>query len=1039
MKKNRSSGLWRGLTTTAASLLVISISVSSLANARAAFINARLGTTNYQIINTDSESDGIYHESEFSSLTELLAAKEEVATQLSAEGSVLLKNENAALPLDKGSEEVTLWGLNSANPVLGGLIGSSVVVSTTEDQTAYGIREALDTRNFTVNQDMMDFYDSDELAPYLMKASFFGQEQYGHSLTPAFSATYENPSSYNVGEAPPELYTDELLATADGTVAVVVISRDSSEAADYSTEMVADGDDSFTVPLALSDYEKSMIELAKQHSTKVVVLINADNPMELEELKNDSDIDAILWVGLPGMYGFLGVADILSGDANPSGHLSDTYAIDSTSAPAMANFGVYTYTNSSTATTGAELTTANKADWYVVENEGIYVGYKYYETRYEDSILGSGNAIDTTGSSTGSAWSYANEISYPFGYGLSYTTFEQELVSVEVDLNGVGTAVVNVTNTGNVAGKDVVQLYVQAPYIAGGVEKSAIQLLDFGKTQLLEPGASETVTIEFDPQYIASYDETAVKANGTAGAWVLDEGDYYFAVGNGAHEALNNVLANKLGSSDGLVTVNANETINAANALKWTLDERDIETFSVNVENVLQDCDINNLIPDTVEYTTRSDWTKGWETIETLTPTDEMMVGLTNNTYSLSANGDGVTWGEDNGLKLVDFIILDEDGNYAGVVDYDDPQWDLLMDQVTLEEAVNFIENAGDNDYEEIPSISQPIAYAQDGPNGFVYDQVAGYYVRWNESQSDQPTYVSESDEYSTYSMASMPTAPVVASTFNKELVEREGEIFGEDGLWANISTIIGPGMNLHRSVYCARNHEYYSEDSMLTNLMGVAVCTGGSNKGLIMQPKHLAFNHQEMNRSGMSTFFTEQAGRENELRGFQGAMTTNAAKSVMTAFNRVGTVFVGASSAIQEHIAREEWGYTGFYVTDMINGADYMNWKDNILGGGGGMLGNSTSFAETEWGAMTTTANMNLIKSDTEFQLKMKEIIKTYAYAIVSSNAMNGITSGTETVYVSTWWQNALLGLEIALGVATVGFGAIYILNTLKLRKRNG
>ena len=427
------------------------------------------------------------------------------------------------------------------------------------------------------------------------------------------------------------------------------------------------------------------------------MLINSDNPIEIEELKEDDEIDSILWTGLPGMYGFLGVADILCGDANPSGHISDTYAVNSLSAPSMVNFGIYTYSNSSVSGEKDGLTETDKADWFEVESEGIYNGYKYYETRYEDCVLGKGNADTTEGSSTGEAWNYADEVSYPFGYGLSYTTFEQKLEKVEVQTGSVGKATVTVTNTGDTAGKDAVQLYVQAPYTEGGVEKSAIQLAGISKTQILEPGESETVEIEINPAYFASYDETAVKADGTAGAWVLDEGDYYFALGNGAHEALNNVLAKKTGSEEGLVSVNDDAVINADNVQIWNLAAKDMETYSANVQNALQDCDINKVIEDTVEYTTRTDWRKGWTAVTSITPTEEMMEGLRNSRTELTENGSGTTWDKDNGLKLIDMMIIDENGNYSGAIDINDPMWDQLIEQMSLDEAIQFIEYGGDD------------------------------------------------------------------------------------------------------------------------------------------------------------------------------------------------------------------------------------------------------------------------------------------------------------------------------------------------------
>lgn len=1020
--------LWRCLTTAAASLLAIAVGGGSIANARADFLNYTLGTSNYRVETTDSESNGIYFESEFSSLEELIEAKVELAAEISGEGSVLFKNENGALPLDKTTEKITLWGLNSHLPGLAGLIGSSVEVDAANGQIAYGIEEAMAEKGFLVNETMKAFYAGDTCAPYYRKSSFFGQEKMAHSLIPAFAPAYENPNVYIVGEAPASVYTQEVLDSAKDTAAVIVLSRDSSEAADYSVEMKDSNGDSFVRPLSISEWERDMIALAKENSNgKVIVLINSDMTMEIEELKQDEEIDAILWTGLPGMNGFLGVCDVLSGDVNPSGHIADTYAVNSASAPAMSNFGLYLYTNNSTAGADAQLSDYQKGDWYTVENEGIYIGYKYYETRYEDAVLGQGNAAASSGSSTENAWSYAEEVTYPFGYGLSYTTFEQKLESVDVIVGGEGTAKVIVTNTGDTAGKDVVQLYVQTPYLPGGVEKASIQLLDFEKTKVLNPGESETLEITFDPAYMASYDENVVKENGTAGAWVLDQGDYYFSVGNGAHAALNNILASKTGSADGLIKTTEEEVIEASNAIRLSL-EKDQETYSVNVENALQDCDINKLLPGTVEYITRSDWSKGWQTVESLTPSEEMMAGLTNSKYELTANGqDGdVVWGADNGLRAVDFIMLDEDGNYKGVLPLSDEKWDALMDQITLEEAATYLEKAGDKNFEKLDSIALQESIYYDGPIGFAYDQVAGYWVRWTPDNASEPTYVEENAPYATYSMSSMPTEPVAAATFNKELIEREGELLGEDSLWANVNTILGPGLNIHRAAYCSRNHEYYSEDAMLTNLLGQAVCRGGKSKGLMMEPKHFAFNHQELNRSGVSTFFTEQAGRENELRAFQGAMQNNDAQGVMTGFNRLGTVWSGAHEGTLVQIARKEWGFEGWIVTDMVNGADYMNWRDTVFGGGGGCL-TTSAYESAAIGSMTSEENLRLIKADQEFQKKMKAALKYYVYNTVAGNAMNGITSSTQYVYVLTWWQYAILAAQAVLAVLTLIFAVLY------------
>lgn len=1012
-------GLMRGLAGITASLCAIAVVATSYTDTQSAFINARLGTSSMKLVETgDTAQDNYRYKSEFGSLSELVSAKQELAEQISAEGSVLLKNENQALPMDPGNESVTLWGHNSLFLARGGMIGSTAAAA--EDQDSADLISAMASRGFQLNEDMIGLYASEEAFAYT-RTTFFP----GAGLLPSFEATWEAPAVYMVGEIPSDMYTDDILASADDTAAVVVITRDSSEAADYEPMMFNGTDgDSFERPLALSQYERDMIALAKEHSTKVIVLINADNPVEIEELKQDSDIDAILWVGEPGIYGFNGVADILAGNANPSGHLVDTYAVNTTSSPAMMNFGLYMYTNNSQDGTGTKLTTDDKGDWYVVEAEGIYQGYKYYETRYEDAVLEQGNASASEGSSAGGKWDYANEVSYPFGYGSSYTTFEQTLDKIDVAVGEIGSAEVTVKNTGKTAGKSVVELFVQTPYTDGGLEKSAIQLVGFAKTQELEPGDSETVTVDIDPALFASYDETVTKADGTQGAWILEAGDYYFSIGNGAHEALNNILAQKTGSEDDLITVTDDEVISAENAVVWTLDDTDIETYSANVQNALQNADLNKLIADAVEYTTRSDWSKGWKTVESITPTDEMMVGLTNSNYSLSENGDGVTWGADNGLTFVSMIETDEDGNVT-VADFDDPRWESLVEQITLDEAIQFIEWAAD-DLENIDSVMLPRSYMNDGPLGFAFDQIAGYKTRWTTNDSENPTYVSDQTEAG-YSMAVMPTEPVVASTFNVELTEREGQLFGEDALYAKESVIISPGLNLHRTPYCARNHEYYSEDAVLTNLMGRALCIGTSSKGLVSQTKHLAFNHQELNRSGISTFFTEQAARENELRAFQGALSENLTGTVMTAFNRAGTVYVGAHSGIVEQIVRNEWGYKGGLVTDMINGPMYMNWRDAVAAGGGALLGTSAKWEGTALGTME--ASRDAISKDTVFQQKMQYTLKTWLYALAKSNLSNGLSATTKLVTIHPWWQKALYAADAVFGILTILFVVVGVI----------
>lgn len=1035
MKKTVKEGLLRGLSAVFASLFVLMLCLTSVAQDNVGIINRELGTTSYITVSTgDSVSDTAYYKAEFSSVAELDAAKRELAVSIAAEGSVLLKNNNGALPLNVGSETVTVWGLNSIAPTLGGMMGSAVSAAVAAGQTEVGILDALTTKGVKLNTTMTDFYRQDQFADQVRRAFFFGAELLGHSMTANFAPIYEPVNSFQIGELSPNSYTSDVLASADGTTAIVFLTRDSSESADYSDAMTDPSGNTFTSPLGISEYERQMIRLAKEHCNgKVIVLLNTDAVMEIEELKQDPDIDAILWTGLPGMYGFEGVVDVLIGNESPSGRMVDTYAVSATSAPAMVNFDIHTYDNCSTAP-GSPLTWDNLADAYLVESEGIYIGYKYYETRYEDSVLGQGNAGATAGSSTGAAWNYADEVSYPFGYGMSYTTFSQELMSVNVQVGGVSTAVVRVTNTGNAAGKEVVQLYVQAPYTRGGLEKAAIQLVNFGKTDVLQPGQSVDLTIEFGAEYFASYDETLVKQDGTAGAWVLDAGDYYITVGNGAHEAINNVLAKKLGSTDGLTTITDDETINADNAIVWTLGATDSETYSVNVQNALQDADLNNFIPGAVEYTTRADWTRGWTPVTGISATDEMLVGLQNRTYQLTPNNDyDIVWGADNGLTLADMMQFDDNGNYLGTLDIDDPKWDALMQQIVLSEAIQFLENTTD-EFDAIPSIGIGNVYNNDGPLGFVSDQVAGYSAKWDSSMSSEPTYTGPDSPYANWSMAVMPTEPVVAATFNYDLVLREGELLGEDGLWANVSGIQGPGLNLHAAAYCGRAHEYYSEDAMLTNRMASAFMTGTWNKGTWSVLKHFANNDMESNRMGLSTFFTEQSARENGLRAFQGPVTCGATTGLMTAYNRVGTVFSGGHAGLVRQILRNEWGFDGWTMTDYaFAGFDYMNWLDNIYAGGGACLCTSANYSSSVHGSMSDSKNASALQADTAFQHEMQEALKHYMYVFANSNAMNGLSPDMEVVHVTTWWEKAILAADITLGVLAVASLLGYAVVALK------
>ena len=773
-----------------------------------------------------------------------------------------------------------------------------------------------------------------------------------------------------------------------------------------------------TDPLGLSDDERDLINAAveakENNGGKVIVMLNNANAMEIDEIKNNDGVDAIMEIGFPGGYGFYGVADILSGEANPSGHLTDTYAVTNANSPAAQNFGNYEWTN---ADPSVNINTEE------VEAEDIYTGYKYYETRYADTVLGQGNADATVGSSTGKAWNYDDEVSYPFGYGLSYTTFEQTLKSVDVDLaNRTVTAEVDVKNTGDVAGKDVVQLYTSVPYtdydVENKVEKSAVQLLDYEKTDMIEPGESQTVTITADAQDMASWDSSCENEAGTTGNWILDNGTYYFTVGNGAHEAVNNVLAAQDQDVEG----------NKDNVQTWELGDFDSSSFAVTlngtpVENQLQDADLNNWMEDTVTYLSRNDWEGTWpETYKDLTATDEMISTMADDYSDIEANGDpsSVTFGADNGMTLA---------NMKGVEDITDERWSTLMDQLTLEECL-IRTGLGGTSTKVIESITSPEAIQNDGPNGF-NSYPLGQYANSDASTGD-PCVIAEDDPNRDYKMGVMANETVIGQTFSKQLAAEWGKAVGNYSLWANTAIWWGVGTNLHRTPYNARNHEYFSEDAVLTAGQGAAIIKAGHEYGVLIAPKHLAFNDTEINRTGIAEFMTEQAARENELRGTQSCIEDANALAVMTTYNRVGCVTSNAHTGLLLNILHKEWGFKGLMSEDFIQDPAYTKIHMAVHNGVTMTCNtgdNTMAAVEAVWPYWSVE---NASQSE-ELLTDLKQAMLYQNYALANSNAMDGMSTSTHIEKLNTWYDNLITGLRIGFGVLTVLCAAMYLLGLKK------
>ena len=1017
---SRKRNLWRGMTTLTASLLTVSVAAGPVVDSYRTDIDKFLGTKSSAMV-TDSTDEDLYtYKSDYSSTTELLESIEDLGERMSEEGTVLLKNENNALPLSKDeTQKLSLLGFSSYYPVQGGDMGSSLTENEGTDADTVDFVEALAAKGFSINEDLQNLYKSLE-SEFKTEVNMWGNiVEYYHITAPATDGVFasEEPSQETMDSVDSQWKE----SMDDYNVMLVTIGRSSTENGTYLPGV--DGVDASqdlnqTDPLGLSDDERDLINAAveakESNGGKVIVMLNNANAMEIDEIKNNDGVDAILEVGLPGGYGFYGVADILSGEANPSGHLTDTYAVTNANSPAAQNFGNYEWIN-------ADPTVNINAE--EVEAEGIYTGYKYYETRYADTVLGQGNADATVGSSTGKAWDYDNEVSYPFGYGLSYTTFEQTLKSVDVDLeNRTVTAEVEVKNTGDVAGKDVVQLYTSVPYtdydIENKVEKSAVQLLDYEKTDMIEPGESQTVTITADAQDMASWDSSCENEAGTTGNWILDNGTYYFTVGNGAHEAVNNVLAAQDQKVDG----------NKDNVQTWELGDFDSSSFAVTlngtpVENQLQDADLNNWMEDTVTYLSRNDWEGTWpETYKDLTATNEMISTMADDYSDIEANGDpsSVTFGADNGMTLA---------NLKGVDDITDERWDDLMDQITLEECL-IRTGLGGTSTKTIESITSPEAIQNDGPNGF-NSYPLGQYANSDDSTGD-PCVIAEDDPNRDYKMGVMAVETVIGQTFSKQLAEEWGKVIGNYSLWANTAIWWGVGTNLHRTPYNARNHEYFSEDAVLTAGQGAAIIEAGHEYGVLIAPKHLAFNDTEINRTGIAEFMTEQAARENELRGVQSCIEDANALAVMTAYNRVGCVTSNAHTGLLLNIVRKEWGFKGLMSEDFIQDPTYTKIRMAVHNGVTMTCNtgdNTMAAVEAVWPYWSVE---NASKSE-ELLTDLKQAMLYQNYALANSNAMDGMATTTHIEKLNTWYDNLITGLRVGFGVLTVLCAAMYLLGLKK------
>ena len=975
--------LSRGLTTVFTVIFTVVLGLTALAYQAEADVNQILGTSSYEIVQNEGaeETDTRYFKQKTSSIDEFMQQKLDIIEQVTDEGTVLLKNEKSALPLAAGAR-VTLFGRASYNSVYGGDSGNAQIGNLGNQNINWTFRRGLEEAGFAVNDEMWNFYAQRNIA-------------------------YNADPSAEV--APDQLPMGSVSGYADA--GIVVLSRVTGEGGD-----APDG------YYELTQTELDLVAAAKEACGKVIVIINSPSPIAIHALKEDAGVGAILQIGGLGALGTKSVGKILAGEVSPSGKLIDTYAASSRSSAAYQSAGTVAYANADAVSAAAtSIGIGAGGTKYTVFSEGIYVGYKYYETRYEDCVLGQGNAASSAGvfASSGN-WNYDEEVDYPFGYGLSYTDFSQEIVGLTVE-NDVVTATVRVTNEGDVAGKEVVQLYVQSPYTEydkeNGVEKSAIQLVNFGKTGILQPGASAEVTLKMDLYNIASWDYNKAKT------WILDEGSYYFAVGESAHDALNNVLAAKgadvAGDKD-LARVWENDAFRTLGEYEFTEAGFTTENglFHNNTEtaytNRLDEADLNDLVGEgTTTYLSRSDWSGTWtEGLKAVTATEEMIdrIAFLSDYQKGEPVGDSYTYGADTAFNIL----------MAKGKSYDDEVWEDILNQLMVEEMIAMVgKNFGAID--PVLGLNFPGTNDNDGVG-------SGPCVGYPSSLDTGSTVIEGETKYSAIEPRMYPSETVEAATFNQQLIYDLGEVMSEDCFYTGMTTLWGPGLNIHRHPYAGRNFEYFSEDSQMTYIMGAQITAGVQSNGVICGPKHFAFNDQETDRYGFAVYTNEQAGRENSLRGFEGAVAVAKAKNVMTSLNRVGCRWMGINTALQNDVLRSEWGFDGYTITD--NALEpYMCGRSIALGTDKLMLlpGNERN----------DELNKEALLADSTLFAAVRQACHRILYVYVNSKAMNGISADTQIVPVTPWWKTALVNVNVVLG-CLVALGIVGCIATYDCRGKN-
>ena len=939
----------------------------------------------------NEDKSAAYFKGDYESEAERIAAGNQLCYDVEAEGAALLLN-NGALPLSAGAKVSTL-SVNSIELTYGGTGSGNVDASKADN-----LKAALEKSGLTVNATLWDWYGSKEAANLMKAIEKASGESKGESAVLAGQAPI---LEIDVKDYPEDVKNS---ISEYGDAVIITFSRVGGEGYDCSFPGYQ-GEANAQNYLELNANEKALLQYATDLKSdgkikSIVVLINTSNALEVDFLK-DYSVDACMWVGGLGISGTNAVTDILAGKVNPSGSLVDTYCYDNFTSPAMQNFIAEKYTLAS----GVEIPDAIST--YMVYQEGIYVGYKYYETRYADAVMGVGNAGNY-------AEQYANEVAFPFGYGLSYTTFEYSDMTIEAGTNSYGENCYNisvtVTNTGSMAGKEAVQIYMSSPYTeydkTNKIEKAAVQLIGFGKTDIIEPGQFEKITIQVDERDMAAYDAYG------AGTYILDAGTYYFTAATDSHNANVNVL-----NAKGFVVDGGNA--NLVKSVEYETLDTTTYAKSLNgtdIVNQLENSDPNVYFGEgTVTMLSRNDWQGTWPTGSYKLAISAAMVKELDNRYdnevpeyeemvAFFEEKTGRDWntmpalGEDGDLSLYDMFNMDSDNDgIKAAKDYDDPAWNELLKQVTLKELISI----GDCFHWRHPvaSVNAPGSRDENGPQGLTVSL-------FGSGLGAEATAFTSED--------------VMAATFNLDLMYKVGVMIGNDCLDAGVSCLYGPGANTHRTPYGGRNFEYYSEDGFLAGEMGGIEVKGILSKGVDVVMKHFALNDSEQERLGQAAWITEQAAREIYLKAFQKALEENEGRGgVMTAYTRWGTTWSAANFGLMSGILRGEWGNKSMHITDnMIT--ENCNALDAVMAGG-----------VTCFDAMMTYAT-NDIKTATDdpvFVNAMLEAMHYNLYTIINSAAMNGV--GEQTVVVAT--APAIIN---TITYATIALAAVVVLLFIIRRK---